>query len=199
LPPRFPPPLRQPRRRLPIAAAALLLLSSGCVPAGERASGRVFPLPRHEPHDGLAVVSRPGGEGLHLYLDTDTTAPGDCAPRWHPEAARLRDGDGPNPTSTGRVAAAEFFAALRRGRVRQALRREVEALCRRRAPKRWFVWREPPRNAAEVRPEALPLLEREHLLSHPTAVRRAEKQLLGLPLSPEDLVDKPLPRPPDGP
>jgi hypothetical protein len=186
------------RRQLAIATAALLL-SGGCVPASERASGRVFPLPRHGPHDGLAVVSRPGGEGLHLYLDTDTTAPGTCAPRWHPEAARLRDGDGPNPTSTGRVAAAEFFAALRRGRVRQALRRELEALCRTRAPQRDFNWREPPRHAAEVRPEPLPLLEHEHLLSHPTAVRRAEKQLLGLPLSPEDRVDKPLPRPPDGP
>ncbi len=42
------------------------------MPAGERSSGRVFPLPRHTPHDGLAVVTRPGGEGLHLYLDTDT-------------------------------------------------------------------------------------------------------------------------------
>jgi hypothetical protein len=180
-------------------ATAALLFSGGCVPAVDRSSGRVFPLPRHDPHDGLAVVTRPGGEGLHIYLDTDTRSPGECAPRWHPEAARLRGGDGPAPTSTGRVAAAEFFAALQRGRVRQALRREVEALCRARAPKRWFVWREPPRNAAEVREEPLPLLEEAHLLSHPTAVRRAEKQLLGLPLSPEDRVDRPLPRPPDGP
>jgi hypothetical protein len=182
-----------------LSALLLVLASAGCQPARERSSGRVFPLPRHEPHDGLAVVTRPGGAGLHLYLDTDTTAPGNCAPRWHPEAARLVGGDGATPTSTGRVAAAEFFAALRRGRVRQALRREVEALCRSRAPKRWFVWREPPRNAAEVRPEPLPLLEREHLHSHPTAVQRAENQLLGLPLNPEDLVDKPLERPPDGP
>ncbi len=83
--------------------------------------------------------------------------------------------------------------------MRQALRRELEALCRTRAPQRDFKWREPPRHAAEVRPDPLPLLERDHLLSHPTAVRRAEKQLLGLPLSPEDRVDKPLPRPPDGP
>ena len=194
MPPRPPAPL-------PIATVAvgLLWLTSGCVPASERASGRVFPLPRHSPHDGLAVVNRPGGEGLHLYLDTDTSSPGDCAPRWHPEAARLRGGDGPNPTSGGRVAAEEFFAALGRGRVRQALRREMEALCRARAPQRSFVWREPPRRAAEVRLEPLPLLEEEHLLSHPTAVRRAEKQQLGLPLSPEDRVDTPLPRPPGGP
>ena len=190
----------RPRRSLARAAALLLLLpSTGCVPAGERSSGRVFPLPRHTPHDGLAVVTRPGGEGLHLYLDTDTRHPGSCSPRWHVEAARLRDGDGPRPTSTGRVAAAEFFTALQRGRVRQALRREMEALCRSRAPRRWFVWREPPRSPAEVVLEPLPPLEDAQMLSHPTAVRRAEKQLLGQPLTPDDLVDKPLPRPLDGP
>ena len=182
----------------PLAAAALLLLS-GCVPISERSSGRVFPLPRHEPHDGLAVVTRPGGEGLHVYLDTDTSRPGDCAPRWHVEAARLVGGDGPSPRSNGRVAAAEFFAAVQRGRVRQALRRELEALCHARAPRRGFVWQEPPRQASEVRLDALPPLEEDHLLSHPNAVRRAEKQLLGLPLTPDDLVDKRLPRPPDGP
>jgi hypothetical protein len=188
------------RRRLARTAAVLLLVpTAGCVPANERSSGRVFPLPRHAPHDGLAVVTRPGGEGLHLFLDTDTRYAGSCAPRWHVEAARLSNGDGPTPTSTGRVAAAEFFAALGRGRVRQALRREMEALCRTRAPGRWFVWREPPRSPAQVSLEPLPPLEDAQMLSHPTAVRRAEKQLLGLPLTPDDLVDKPLPRPPDGP
>lgn len=188
------------RRRLARIAALLLLVpAAGCVPANERSSGRVFPLPRHEPHDGLAVVTRPGGEGLHVYLDTDTRYAGSCAPRWHVEAARLSNGDGPSPTSTGRVAAAEFFTALQRGRVRQALRREMEALCRTRAPGRWFVWREPPRSPAQVSLDPLPPLEDAQMLSHPTAVRRAEKQLLGLPLTPDDLVDKPLPRPPDGP
>ena len=196
----MPPAARRPRPPLAVAAAVLLVLpTAGCVPANERSSGRVFPLPRHAPHDGLAVVTRPGGEGLHVYLDTDTRHAGSCAPRWHVEAARLRDGDGPAPTSTGRVAAAEFFAALGRGRVRQALRREMEALCRTRAPGRWFVWREPPRSPAQVSLDPLPPLEEAQLLSHPTAVRRAEKQLLGLPLTPDDLVDKPLPRPPDGP
>lgn len=197
-PPASSPPL-PPRPRPPLAIATALVLLSGCVPVSERSSGRVFPLPRHAPHDGLAVVTRPGGEGLHIYLDTDTSAPGGCAPRWHVEAARLVGGDGPSPRSGGRVAAAEFFAALRRGRVRLALRREVEALCHARAPRRGFVWQEPPRQASEVRLDALPPLEEEHLLSHPTAVRRAEKQLLGLPLTPDDLVDKRLPRPPDGP
>ena len=189
-------------RRSRAGAGALLLLlvpTAGCVPVNERSSGRVFPLARHAPHDGLAVVTRPGGEGLHLFLDTDTRYAGSCAPRWHVEAARLRDGDGPTPTSTGRVAAAEFFVALGRGRVRQALRREMEALCRTRAPGRWFVWRDPPRSPAQVSLEPLPPLEDAQMLSHPTAVRRAEKQLLGLPLTPDDLVDKPLPRPPDGP
>ena len=180
------------RRRLALTAALLLLVpAAGCVPANERSSGRVFPLPRHEPHDGLAVVTRPGGEGLHVYLDTDTRHPGSCS--------RLSNGDGHSPTSTGRVAAAEFFTALQRGRVRQALRREMEALCRTRAPGRWFVWREPPRSPAQVSLDPLPPLEDAQMLSHPTAVRRAEKQLLGLPLTPDDLVDKPLPRPPDGP
>jgi len=196
----LPPAARRPRPPLAVAAAVLLVLpTAGCVPANERSSGRVFPLPRHAPHDGLAVVTRPGGEGLHVFLDTDTRHAGSCAPRWHVEAARLRDGDGPTPTSSGRVAAAEFFAALGRGRVRQALRREMEALCRTRAPGRWFVWREPPRSPAQVSLDPLPPLEEAQLLSHPTAVRRAEKQLLGLPLTPDDLVDKPLPRPPDGP
>lgn len=195
-------PTRRPRPRRSLARTAALLLlvpTAGCVPAGERSSGRVFPLPRHEPHDGLAVVTRPGGEGLHVYLDTDTRHPGSCAPRWHVEAARLSNGDGPSPTSTGRVAAAEFFTALQRGRVRQALRREMAALCRSRAPRRWFVWREPPRSPAEVVLEPLPPLEDAQMLSHPTAVRRAEKQLLGQPLTPDDLVDKPLPRGADGP
>jgi hypothetical protein len=44
-----------------------------------------------------------------------------------------------------------------------------------------------------------PLLEEEHLLSHPTAVRRAEKQLLGLPLTPEDWNETPPPPAPEGP
>jgi hypothetical protein len=37
------------------------------------------------------------------------------------------------------------------------------------------------------------------MFSNPTAVRRAEKELLDQPLKPDDLEDKPLPRPPDGP
>jgi hypothetical protein len=43
------------------------------------------------------------------------------------------------------------------------------------------------------------MLEEQHLLSHPNAIRRAEKRLLGLPLSPEDLIDRELPTAPQGP
>jgi hypothetical protein len=35
----------------------------------------------------------------------------------------------------------------------------------------------------------LPLLEEPDLLSDPRAIRRAEKRLLGLPLTPEDLEE----------
>jgi hypothetical protein len=50
----------------------------------------------------------------------------------------------------------------------------------------------------QVLPDPLPPLEEAQMLSNPTAVRRAEKELLGQPLKPDDLVDKSLPRPPDG-
>ena len=90
-------------------------------------------------------------------------------------------------------------AALRSGRLRWLLRRELEALCRARAPRSTFAWLEPPRSAAEEPLQPLPLWEERHLLSHPAAVKRAEKTLLGLPLSPEDFDDKPLPPAPVGP
>lgn len=176
----------------------LTLLAGGCAGA-DRPSGWVYPLPRRSPHDGLAVVTRPGGEGLHIWLDPDTSTPGVCRPRWNPDAARLRGGNGPTPTSGGRAPREEFYRALGRGPLRWALRRSFAALCRERAPGRRFTWVEPPRSDADFRPEPLPLLEEAHLLSHPTAVRRAEKRLLGIPLAPEDLRDEELPRPPLGP
>ena len=202
--PRFRPPLRRPAAPLAPAQAAALgvalaaaLALAGCVPAERRISGRVLPLPRHSPHDGLAVVTRPGGEGLHLWLTTDTSTPGVCRPRWTPRPARLRDGNGAAPTRSGVAPRAEFQRALRDGRLRWLLRREFEALCRLRAPQRSFVWVEPPRSAAVPPPP--PLWEERHLLSHPAAVKRAEKTLLGLPLGPEDLDDQPLPPPDHGP
>jgi len=182
------PPPRPPALRLlllPLLAAAL----TGCVSADQRPSGRVYPLARHQPDDGLAVVNRPGGEGLHIWIETDTARPGICRPRWLPDAARLRGGNGPRPTSFGLAPRQEFFQALERGRVRLALRRQMEALCRQRAPGSVFLWEPPPRSEAEHRPPLLPLLEEPDLLSDPRAIRRAEKRLLGLPLTPDDLEE----------
>ena len=56
-----------------------------------------------------------------------------------------------------------------------------------------------PRSAAEFRPPPLVKLEERHLLSHPNAIRRAEKRLLGQPLTPEDWIDRELPAEPPGP
>ncbi|MEB3242841.1 MAG: hypothetical protein VKO44_04320 [Cyanobacteriota bacterium] len=177
----------------------LALPLAGCVPARERASWRVYELPRQRPGDGLAVVSRPRGEGLHLWLDVNTSENGVCSPRWNPDGARLRDGNGERPTSMGRAPREEFFEAIGHGRVRLALRRQMEELCRQLAPASVFRWQPPPRTALQLAPERPPMLEAEDVLSHPTAVRRAEKQLLGQPLTPEDWDDRPLPRPPEGP
>jgi hypothetical protein len=178
---------------------SLTLLLAGCAPGHRLASWRIYPLPRHQAHDGLAVVSQPDGYGLHIWLDTDTSRPGECRPRWNPDAARLFNGNGSAPFSSGLASRAEFFEAMGRGGVRWALRRQMRDLCQGRAPNRQFRWSEPPRSAAAFRPEPLPPLEEEHLLSHPTAIRRAEKRLLGQPLTPEDMNDKPTPRPPSGP
>lgn len=177
--------LGRPLLGLPLVA----ILLSGCVLAEQRSSGRVYPLPRHQPHDGLAVVTRPGGKGLHIWIETDTSRPGVCRPRWLPDAARLQGGNGPEPTSFGLAPRQEFFLAQERGPVRLALRRQAEGLCRERAPASVFVWEPPPRTAAQHRPPMLPLLEEPELLSDPRAIRRAEKRLLGLPLTPEDLEE----------
>jgi len=179
--------------------AALLLALVACQPAERRSSGRVFALPRQHADDGLAVVTRPGGEGLQIWLDPDTSTPGLCRPRWNPDAARLSGGDGPMPRAMGRAPRQEFYAAMARGEVRWQLRRLFAALCRRVAPARAFRWSEPPRSAAEFRTAPLRMLEERHLLSHPNAIRRAEKRLLGQPLRPEDLVDRELPPEPPGP
>jgi hypothetical protein len=186
------------------AAAVLLLFTlslvlGGCQPAAQRSSGRVFPLPRRHADDALAVVTRPGGEGLQIWLDPDTDTAGVCQPRWNPDAARLRGGDGPRPVAAGRAPRQEFYAAMARGEVRWQLRRLVASVCRRVAPERTFRWSEPPRSAAEFRAPLLPMREERHRRSHPNAIRRAEKRLRGQPRSPEDLRDPPLPSEPPGP
>jgi hypothetical protein len=182
-----------------VLAAVLLLALAGCQPASQRSSGRLFPLPRTHADDALAVVTRPGGEGLQIWLDPDTGTPGVCQPRWNPDAARLVGGDGPRPQATGRAPRAEFYAAMARGEVRWQLRRLFASVCRRVAPGRSFRWSEPPRSASEFRPKPLLMLEERHLLSHPNAVRRAEKRLLGQPLTPDDRIDNDPPPEPPGP
>lgn len=172
-----------------VAVGLLLLLLTACLPAERRPSGRIYPLPRQQPGDGLAVVNRPRGEGLQIWLDPDTSRPGLCTPRWNPDAARLQGGNGPRPRATGRASRQEFYAAMASARVRWQLWRQFALLCRQRAPQRRFVWTEPPRRAQEFRPAPLLMLEEQHLLSDPRSIRRAEKRLLGQPLSPEDLVD----------
>ena len=187
------------RLRLPLLLSLGVLLLSGCVPAEERPSWRVYALPRQRAGDGLAVVNRPGGEGLHLWLDVRSGQEGPCRPRWNPDGARLRDGNGERPTSMGRAPREEFFEALGHGRVRLALRQQMELLCRQVAPGLPFAWQPPPRRPQALPPERPRMLQEPDLLSHPTAVRRAEKLLLGQPLKPEDWDDKPLPPPPQGP
>ena len=176
-------------RQWAIAALAVALLGlEGCVPLSQRSSGRVFPLSRQRSGDGLAVVTRPGGEGLHIWLDTDTETEGICRPRWNPDAARLMGGDGPHPHSGGRAPRQEFYGALGRGRVRWALARQMAQLCQDKAPRSRFVWVPPPRRDTDHH-DPLPQLTKWDLLSSPRAVNRAEKQLLGQPLTPEDLKD----------
>ena len=80
------------------------LLTAACsTPDRPLPSWKVFPLSRRMPHDGLAVVSQPDGYGLHLFLETDTSAADLCTPRWFPDAARLFNGNGTAPFSAGLV------------------------------------------------------------------------------------------------
>lgn len=169
-----------------LALLALLLASAGCQPAHLRPSWRVYPLPRQVANDGLAVVNQPDGYGLHIWVETDTSLEGVCRPRWNPAAARLFNGNGSAPFSSGLATPAEFYEAVRRGPVRQALRHQIQALCRQRAPRSDFVWSEPPRRAADYKPPPLASLEERHLLSDPEAIKRAEQKLLGVPPGEQD-------------
>ncbi len=179
-------PLHRPLIRSASATAALtallaLLLAAGCVPSHRRATWRILPLPRSAPHDGLAVVSQPDGYGLHIWLETDTRQRGICRPRWLPDPARLFNGNGSAPFSSGLATRAEFFEAVARRDVRDALRRQLEALCQQRSPRSSWQWREPPRNPGEVTVERLPMLEEEQLLPDREKVRAAEEALGPMP------------------
>jgi hypothetical protein len=125
------------------------------------------------------VVSQPDGYGLHLWIDTDTGTKGVCRPRWSVDPARLFNGNGSHPFSSGLATREEFFEAVARADVRRALRRQSEALCRDRAAASRFQWQEPPRSPREVKAEAYPLLEEPDLLSDPNAVQEREQRLLG--------------------
>ncbi len=160
-------------------ALPLLGALTACVPAHRHPSWAIYPLPRRLPHDGLAVVSQPDGYGLHLWIDTDTATKGVCRPRWSVDPARLFNGNGSHPFSSGLATREEFFEAVARADVRRALRRQSEALCRDRAAASRFQWQEPPRSPREVKAEAYPLLEEPDLLSDPNAVLEREQRLLG--------------------
>lgn len=170
-------------RSQPALAAALATacgagLVSGCVPAHRHPSWAIFPLQRVVPHDALAVVSQPDGYGLHIWLDTDTRQSGSCKPRWSADAARLFNGNGTAPFSSGLAPREEFFQAVARPDVRRALRQQSEALCRQRAPRSTYTWLEPPGKASDIKPEPYPLLEEPDLLSDPNAVLEQEDRLL---------------------
>ena len=157
---------------------ALTLLTTACGAPEEPPSWKVFPLQRYSPHDGLAVVNQPDGYGLHIFLETDTSDPERCEPRWLPDPARLFNGNGTTPFSSGLATRAEFFEAVARSEVTRALEQEFEALCLQRAPDARWVWSEPPRSETEVEPVQLPALEQEDLLTNPVEELKRVKQLL---------------------
>ena len=157
---------------------ALTLLTAACGAPEEPPSWKVFPLQRYSPHDGLAVVNQPDGYGLHIFLETDTSDPERCEPRWLPDPARLFNGNGTTPFSSGLATRAEFFEAVARSEVTRALEQELEALCLDRAPDARWVWSEPPRSDSEVEPVQLPALEQEDLLTNPVEELKRVKQLL---------------------
>lgn len=148
------------------------------MPAQQRPSWTIYPLSRHQPHDGLAVVSQPNGYGLHIWLQTDTRQAGICRPRWIVDAARLFNGNGTAPFSSGLASRAEFFEAVARPDVVRALRRELEQLCARRAPASTWQWQDPPRSPAEVPRSTDPFGDQEELQPLPAEIRRQEEAIL---------------------
>ena len=154
------------------------LLLGACAAPKEPPSWRLFSLKRHSPHDGVAVVNQPDGYGLHIYLETDTSFPGVCRPRWLPDPARLFNGNGSTPFSSGLATREEFFDAVARRDVRGLLKSELKALCQARAPEDRWQWIEPPRNDKQVVPVQLPSLEEEDLLTNPVEELKRARQLL---------------------
>ena len=159
-----------------IGGVALLLV--GCGAPKDPPSWRLFPLQRYIPHDGVAVVNQPDGYGLHIHLETDTSVAGVCRPRWLPDPARLFNGNGTTPFSSGLATRQEFFDAVARRDVRALLQKELEALCQARAPEDRWQWTEPPLKEDQVVPVQLPSLEEEDLLTDPVEELKRARQLL---------------------
>ena len=131
---------------------------------------------------GWGVVGRPDGYALHMCPHTVTSDPAICRPRWLPDPARLFNGNGTTPFSSGLATRNEFFAAVARKDVTKALQRELEALCKQRAPDARWLWTEPPRSEAEVVPVQLPALEQGELLTNPVdELERVEALLRNQP------------------
>ena len=156
----------------------VVLLLGACAAPKEPPSWRLFPLQRHSPHDGVAVVNQPDGYGLHIYLETDTSFRGVCRPRWLPDPARLFNGNGSTPFSSGLATREEFFNAVARRDVRALLKSELKALCQDRAPEDRWQWTEPPQSDDQVVPLQLPSLEEEDLLTNPVEELKQDRQLL---------------------
>ena len=164
-----------PRLRL-LWGVALLLVACGA--PKEPPSWRLFPLQRFTPHDGVAVVNQPDGYGLHIFIETDTSFPGVCSPRWLPDPARLFNGNGSTPFSSGLATRREFFEAVARRDVRALLEKELKALCQARAPEDRWQWTEPPLKEDQVIPVKLPALEEQDLLTNPVEELKRDRQLL---------------------
>ena len=164
------------RRVLLLSGLVIGLVSCGV--SSEPPSWRIFALQRHAAHDGLAVVNQPDGYGIHIVLETDTSDPEVCQPRWLPDAARLFNGNGSTPFSSGLAGRTEFFQAVARRDVLRALQGELQQLCALRAPQARWTWTKPPRSQAEVIPVELPALEEEDLLTNPVEELKRLKQLI---------------------
>ena len=165
-------------RRGMLLGGWLVLALVACSAPAAPPSWRLFALQRYQPHDGLAVVNQPDGFGLHIHLETDTSFEGVCRPRWLPDPARLFNGNGSKPFSSGLADRAEFFEAVARRDVRDLLAKELKALCLDRAPQDRWQWTEPPRTAEQVVPVQLPALEEGELLISPVEELRRVEQLL---------------------
>ena len=164
------------RRVLLLSGLVIGLVSCGV--SSEPPSWRILALQRHGGHDGLAVVNQPDGYGIHIVLETDTSDRDVCQPRWLPDAARLFNGNGSTPFSSGLAGRTEFFQAVARRDVLRALQGELQQLCALRAPQARWTWTKPPRSEAEVIPVELPALEEEDLLTNPVEELKRLKQLM---------------------